>query len=67
MELAFLSPLVASGLRHALSFAGGVLVSKGIVEQSIVENAASSVAELVVGVGFFFVAPLLSQLAKKKK
>lgn len=67
MELAFLSPLLISGLRHALSFAGGVLVSKGVVDQAVVDSAAGSNAELIVGIGMFFAGPLLSQLSKKKK
>lgn len=59
------SEFIKSTLRHGLSGAGAVLVGLGIVEQSVIEQAADANAEIIVGTALFFSGPLLSAFGEK--
>lgn len=49
-----------SSLRHGLSGAGAVLVSLGITDQAVVEQAAFANTEIIIGTAMVFGGPLIS-------
>lgn len=66
ISLDLLAPFLGSFIRHGLSVAAGVLVTKGVLDQAAAESAANGLTEMSVGLLSYAIAQGMSLVKAKK-